>query len=113
MKRGLFFIIVVLMGYIFPGNCLGDQTVPVKKIASTPVIDGKADDSVWKQAVKVITHDKIANIDIILKAVYDDHNIYFLVVFPDPEGPANAANSPFLIPRVTPLIAFTVIPLVS
>lgn len=85
MKNVFLFVVVLWMIIARPGNCFGDQTIYAIRAGSLPVIDGKADEPAWKQARRIITHDNVANIDIKLKAVYDDRNIYFLVVFPDPD----------------------------
>lgn len=52
------------------------------KLQSGPIIDGEIDD-VWLNSPKVITHDKIANIDIQIQSSYTDTHIYFLIHFPD------------------------------
>ncbi|MBF0572329.1 MAG: hypothetical protein HQK69_01015 [Desulfamplus sp.] len=66
-----------------PENSFCDQTIYAIKTPSPPVIDGNADDISWQGTKNINTHDNIADININLKAVYDDKKIYFLVVFPD------------------------------
>jgi len=67
--------LILICVVIFPFlNATGyaAQTITAQKVDQPPVIDGKADDDVWKSAPEFITHDKVADIDITLKAVYMD-----------------------------------------
>lgn len=63
--------------------CFADQTIVAKKIDVSPVIDGDAGDSVWDKSKFITTYDNIANLDISLKAVYNDEKIFFLVIYLD------------------------------
>ena len=74
--RNDFTTVVFLMSLAIP--CHGAQTVTALKVDNPPVIDGKADDPAWKKGEYVVTHDKVANIDIMLKAVYTPEKIFFL-----------------------------------
>jgi hypothetical protein len=74
----LMFVIAV------PPASFSAQTVVASKAFERPIIDGSGDDPSWKKAQAVITHDKLSNIDVALKAVYTDNEIFFLVTFPDP-----------------------------
>ena len=79
-------IILILWCFLYlnsPIICYGEQTLIVKKVVDEPRIDGRASDTVWAKAEGIITHDNVADIDIILKAAYTDKKIFFLVVFPD------------------------------
>jgi hypothetical protein len=60
-----------------------DQTIIVSKVAQEPAIDGVANDKAWGQAKAITTHDKVADIDILIKGVYIDKKIFFLVTYPD------------------------------
>ena len=71
--------------FIAGSVCYGDQTLVAVKIKIAPVIDGNGNDPAWKKAQNIITHDKVADIDVSLKAVFTEKEIYFLVVFPDPD----------------------------
>lgn len=73
---------------IIAGNSSGlraEQTLVTTKVERIPVVDGKGDDSQWAKAVSITTHDKIANIDVSIKAVHTKTEIAFLVIFPDPD----------------------------
>jgi hypothetical protein len=63
--------------------CYADQTIVVKKVTTAPVIDGKGADGVWTEATEYATYDEVAKINLTLKAVYTDAEIFFLVSYPD------------------------------
>ena len=69
---------------LFGTDCLADQTIAAGKVSKAPVIDGIDNDQVWQDVEPVVTRDKLAGIDIHLKAVHTDKEIFFLVRFPDP-----------------------------
>jgi MoaA/NifB/PqqE/SkfB family radical SAM enzyme len=79
LSTGLGLYLFLLSG----GVGYGKQVLVAQKVTQEPIIDGKATDSVWSQAQAITTHDKIADIDITLKAVYTEEKIFFLVTFPD------------------------------
>ncbi len=60
-----------------------DQTIVAQKVDQAPMVDGKDNETVWQKAKAIVTHDKIANIKMTLKAIYTDKEIFFLVTFPD------------------------------
>ena len=74
---GSFFILLVI------GRCYAEQTLIARKVNQDPVIDGVAAEKVWSKAEEITTHDKIADIDMTLKAVYTDEKIFFLASYPD------------------------------
>lgn len=60
-----------------------DQTLVSAKVASAPKVDGSADDPVWQVAKGIVTRDAVAELDIALKSVHTDQEIFFLVSFTD------------------------------
>ncbi len=60
-----------------------DQVIVAKKVVHAPVIDGGGSDEVWSQATEYTTYDKVAKLNLTLKAVYTDTQIFFLVSYPD------------------------------
>lgn len=74
------FFLAGLASYLY-----ADQTIIAQKVAQAPIIDGSGNDPVWEKAKAITTYDKVGNIDINLKAVYTDKEIFFLVSFPDPD----------------------------
>ncbi|KPJ99376.1 MAG: hypothetical protein AMJ60_05225 [Desulfobacterales bacterium SG8_35] len=66
-------------------DCLADQTIVAGKVSAAPVIDGIDNDQAWQDVKPLVTRDTLAGIDIHLKAVYTDKEIFFLVRFPDPD----------------------------
>ncbi len=74
---GCCFILLVI------GRCYADQTLIARKVNQGPVIDGVGEEKAWSKAGEITTHDKIADIDMTLKAVYTDKEIFFLVSYPD------------------------------
>lgn len=74
------------MVLLFLPNILSaEQILTAVKINGNIHIDGVEDDSFWNHAQALITHDEIADIDVSLKCVYTDTDIYFLVSYPDPD----------------------------
>ena len=53
------------------------------KVDTPPTIDGRSDDAAWRTAKAIRTFDKVSNIEIVLKAVYTDTEVFFLIEFPD------------------------------
>ncbi len=85
MKK-LAMIIYVLMVSVMPAGSLhADQTLKAVRTPVKPVIDGIGSDRAWSGAEEIITHDKVADIDIKIKAVYTDKEIFFIVSFTDPD----------------------------
>ncbi len=77
---------IILSGLLLsPVPAQPAQSLIAAKVKQPPVIDGTDADPAWAGAQKIITHDKAADIDITLKAVYTDKEIFFLVIFPDPD----------------------------
>jgi hypothetical protein len=81
MKR--FVMLLGLTTLLIYGTACAEQTLVASKAKEPPVIDGDDSDPAWAAAKEIITHDKIANIDIRLKALYADSDIYLLAKFPD------------------------------
>jgi hypothetical protein len=65
------------------GISYAHQSIIAQKVSQAPLIDGKADDAAWSRAQAITTHDNQADLDITLKAVYTEKEIFFLVTFPD------------------------------
>lgn len=55
------------------------------KTEKIPVIDGYDKELAWENAPEVITRDTIAGIDVAIKAVFTEKEIFFRVRFPDPD----------------------------
>ena len=79
MKTTLFIIIISFCCHY----CFADQAIVAAKVSEAPVIDGAGNDVVWRGAGSIITHDKVADIDVALKAVYTGREIFILVEYPD------------------------------
>ncbi|MFH2138541.1 MAG: ethylbenzene dehydrogenase-related protein [Candidatus Omnitrophota bacterium] len=80
-------IIIAVLTWLSCGlsvHCYAKQDIIAQKVDIPPVVNGQADDAAWEKAQAVITHDKIEDIDLTLKAVYTDREIFFLVTFSDP-----------------------------
>ncbi|OGQ95867.1 MAG: hypothetical protein A2521_01820 [Deltaproteobacteria bacterium RIFOXYD12_FULL_57_12] len=61
------------------------QNLVAMPVATPPVVDGVGNDRAWKYGTPIQTHDSIADIDFIMTAVYTDTEIFFRVVFSDPD----------------------------
>lgn len=83
MKKVIVMTFGVVACLVMVTACYADQTIVTKKVASAPVIDGRGNDPVWAQAIEYATYDNVAKINITLKAVYTDTEIFFLVSYPD------------------------------
>lgn len=79
----LAFVFVLVLGACV--ICYAEQTIIAQKVGESPVIDGFGKDPAWGKAAAIVTYDKIADIHITLKSVYTDKEIFFLVIFPDPD----------------------------
>lgn len=64
-------------------NGQADQNIRAVRVDTMPLVDGIADDTVWTQVKPIITNDPIAELDVNLKAIYNDTHISFLVHFAD------------------------------
>ncbi|MBU0729008.1 MAG: hypothetical protein KKE17_09825 [Proteobacteria bacterium] len=81
MHRSIPFSFLCVLFLFSPA--LADQTLVSAKISTVPIIDGKAEDDAWAVAKAITTHDMVADLDIIIKSVYTDEQIFFLVTFAD------------------------------
>lgn len=63
----------------------GSVNLVAAKAETAPIIDGNDSDACWTNAQAITTHDKVAGIDITLKALHTDEHVFFLVSFPDPD----------------------------
>jgi hypothetical protein len=82
-KIKLLFFLIIFLNCSF--SCYAAQTLFAQKIEEAPVVDGISNEQEWKNAQVIVTHDKVADIDITLRALYTDQEIFFLVSFPDPD----------------------------
>lgn len=74
---------ILCLGWYPP--CGSETRVMAARVSSAPVVDGLDADGVWRRAQEFLVHDLIAGLDVRLKAVYTDQQIFFLVRFPDPD----------------------------
>jgi len=77
--------LIVVCSILSGTYCVADQTITAGKVSEAPVIDGIDNEKLWQNAAQLVTRDPLAGIDIYLKAVYTDKEIFFLVRFPDPD----------------------------
>lgn len=83
MKQPVIIIAALAVFAAASSPVYSDQTLIAHKVGKAPVIDGMGADTAWAGVQGITTHDKTADIDIDLKAVYTDGQIFFLVSFPD------------------------------
>lgn len=81
----------LLCALVFAGVLLGSKSgrcaeslIAVKSNKQLSV-DGMEQENMWSKAKPIVVHDQIANIDITVKALYNDQDIFMLVRFPDPD----------------------------
>lgn len=85
MKKWKMLLAGIVVCLAIATNSYADQTIVAQKVASAPVIDGGGTDSVWAQAIEYTTYDEVAKMNMTLKAVYTNSEVFFLVSFPDPD----------------------------
>lgn len=81
---GLCALIASLIAVFFVARSAeADTTLLAARVDVAPTIDGLADDDGWKRAQEITTFDPIAGIEIRLKAVHTDDEVFLLAQFPD------------------------------
>jgi len=83
MKKINYWIVLFNICIGFSFNVYADQTIISQKVIQPPIINGIADEPEWKKAVPIIVHENVNNIEITIKTIYTDKEIFFLVTFPD------------------------------
>ncbi len=83
MNKGIAILFGLVLIFIVTSVSFGVQTIVAQPVTVAPVIDGKDTDLVWSKAETITTHDTVADIDVTVKAVYTDNQIFFLVIFTD------------------------------
>jgi hypothetical protein len=83
MNKGILLSISLVVCLLAAPNGYADQILVAKKVATAPVLDGNGADAVWAEAPEITTDDQVAKINMTLKAVYTDTEIFFLVSYPD------------------------------
>lgn len=79
-------LLIVLMFPVFlwAAPAAGDPHLLSQMTDEAPTIDGDAGDPVWSRATPITTRDHIADIEITLRSVHTDDEVFILVQFPDP-----------------------------
>lgn len=85
---------ILLALLVLPAVGFAAQTIPAIKVSTPPVIDGLVHDDAWQKIKPIAIRDTVANVDILLRAVYSGDTVYFAVVFPD------QAQNPFHKPWI-------------
>ncbi len=90
MKRslGLFVVLWAMVSAMSAAAAPGLEILPVRATADAPVIDGQADDAVWRTAAEISdTKNFRGDIQMTLKSAYDRTRLYFLLDIrrPDPD----------------------------
>ncbi len=76
-------LILLFFIFIFNKNSYCEQKIESEKVITPPVIDGIANDEAWNNAKEITTYDKIAKLDVVIKSVYTDKEVFFIVTYPD------------------------------
>ena len=80
MRRGFFSFLIVAV--CLSANATASRTITPARAATPPTLDGKLDETCWKQA-QVVTNFSVlyvgrpAQYQTILRVAYDDENVYF------------------------------------
>jgi hypothetical protein len=83
MKRSVFSVFLWAIVFLVPSSGFAEQTLWVTRIIDPPKIDGLVNDSAWQKTPGLITYDNTQELPITIKSVYNDSEIFFLVIFPD------------------------------
>jgi methyl-accepting chemotaxis protein len=84
MKRALFITtIVILMVSLSVSASHSAQTITSVKGNEAPVIDGSGNDAAWKSSRSYTVRDNRADVDVTIRSVYTEDEIFFLVQYPD------------------------------
>ena len=75
-------VLMLLVPFLLP-TLSAAKTLLAKKISSPITIDGQAIEKQWQKCRPLLVKDKVAQIDVTLKALYTDEEIFILVSFPD------------------------------
>jgi hypothetical protein len=87
-------IVLFLLILLFPGLVMAAQTLPSVKVKTAPVLDGSIQDQVWTSVTPVVITDAVAGVKILLRSVYTDDSVYFLIMFSDQAE--NAYHKPWI-----------------
>lgn len=61
----------------------GSTQLIATKSGTAPIIDGKAEKSVWEKARPVVTYDPLAKVELTVRAIYTGDTLFILATFPD------------------------------
>lgn len=81
MCKSLIILAFAVLIWVTPAA--GDPYLSSLKTDEAPFIDGDGNDPVWGRATPVTTRDRIADIEITLRSVYTDDEVFIKVEFPD------------------------------
>lgn len=85
MKRRALSFCFIIMFLGITASVMAEQVLPLKLITGAPEIDGKASEQIWQEAAAITTHDRVNDLPITIKGIYNDTDVFFLVSFPDPD----------------------------
>ena len=85
MSRFRKLLIFSLMICLFPllGIAVAELEIPSTKVDNGPVLDGAGLDAVWAKVRPISITDSASGAKVLLRSVYNDEQIFFLVQFPD------------------------------
>ncbi len=82
LKKVLFLFLVVCL-FSMANMAFAAMDIPSVKVANVPVLDGSAQDAVWKALKPHVVTDQASGKKILLRSVYTADQVFFLVQFPD------------------------------
>lgn len=74
----------VLLAFLWATPAFSAQVIHAVKVKQAPVVDGLAGEAIWQKAPALTIRDKVADVDVVLRAIYTEDRIYFLVRYADP-----------------------------
>jgi hypothetical protein len=87
MKRimHIYFRIAIVFSLVLSGagTCMAAAKIAAMKSDSKIIIDGMEQEQAWGKIKPLIFHDPIADIDITMKVLYNEKDLFMLVSFPD------------------------------
>lgn len=84
---------------LMAGTVMAASEVPSFKVSKAPVLDGAGGDPAWQGLKPVVIADSASGKKVLLRSVYTDEQVYFLVQFPD--SAQNFLHKPWVWNSVT------------
>ena len=89
-----FSVMLFVICLLSPVLAISGQIILSKKVEKVPQLDGLANDPAWASVKPVAVRDQASGATILLRSVYTEEELYFLVEYPD--SAENPLHNPWL-----------------